>query len=528
MIWERDGVVSPQQPRTVARLAALAGSCCLWALLALGAEREGPPTLEAWRDQLLKRATEPRFAQAHWGIHVVSLETGRTLFSANGDKLFIPASTTKLFTGALALDRLGPDFRIRTSVYAAASPDRHGVLKGDLVLFGRGDPSFNVASAGGDLDQALKRLVEPLKATGVKVVTGDLVADESFFRGSHVGSGWEHDDLHWYYGAEASALGLNDNAVDVVIRPASRAGLLAEAFLFPSTRYLSLSNTVRTGPAGAVTRTEVQREKSSKRIGVRGSIAADSRPVTESISVPDPTAWFAWEFRHALERQGITVRGQTRVRDAEEAQDGTNRVDAAVELAGTWSAPLSQLLPRMMKPSQNLQAQLWLLQVGAAQAPSGERNSTSEAAGAQAMAAFVADMGIAAAEVRIHEGSGLSRHNLVTPRALTTLLEVMRRGPHAQVWLDSLPVAGVDGTLRSRMRGTPAERNVRAKTGSLSTVATLAGYLTTAAGEPVVFAFMLNHYAPGSQERLPRAELDDLAVLLAGLRQHSRDVPDVR
>jgi D-alanyl-D-alanine carboxypeptidase/D-alanyl-D-alanine-endopeptidase (penicillin-binding protein 4) len=186
---------------------------------------------------------------------------------------------------------------------------------------------------------------------------------------------------------------------------------------------------------------------------------------------------------------------------------------------------LRELLPRMMKPSQNLHAQLFLLQVGARQPPGEDTERTTEQAGLEALAAFVVKAGLGAGEARFEEGSGLSRHNLVTPRALVALLQFMRRHPHADVFLESLPVAGVDGTLRTRLRGTPAEGNLRAKTGSLSLVNTLAGYVTTAAGERLAFALLLNNYAGGPEDRPGRTELEELAVMLASLREHTRDAP---
>lgn len=488
-----------------------------------GEPASGPGTLAALRAQMLGRATQPRFARAQWGIHVVSLDSGRVLFSVNGDKLFLPASTAKLFTGALALDRLGPDFRIRTSVFGASRPDAHGVLKGDLVLYGRGDPSLDVASAGGDWDQALAPLVEPLVACGLKTVQGDLVADESFFREARIGSGWEYDDLQWYYGAEVSALTVNNNAIEVVVRPAPRAGSPAQVFLFPSTRYVLVSNAVQTVPVGATRRLTVRREPDANVVKARGSIPLEARPLTETVAVRGPAAWLAREFQQALARRGITVRGQVRTVGAPESGRAVPVPAGLVELGGRWSPPLRELLPRMMKPSQNLHAQLFLLQVGAALPPGEDVEGTSEQAGLAALATFVVKAGLSGGEVRLEEGSGLSRHNLVTPRALVGLLQFMRRHPSAGVFVESLPMAGVDGTLRTRMRGTPAEGNLRAKTGSLNLVNTLAGYVTTAAGEPLAFALLLNNYAAAPEDRPGRAELDDLAVLLAGLSQHTRD-----
>jgi D-alanyl-D-alanine carboxypeptidase/D-alanyl-D-alanine-endopeptidase (penicillin-binding protein 4) len=482
----------------------------------------GPTSLEALRDAIQRHATQPRFARAHWGIHIVSRDTGEVLFTANADKSFVPASTAKLFTGALALDRLGPDHRLRTSLYASARPDAHGVVKGDLVLYGRGDPSLNPAAAGGDWDRALAPLVDALAAAGVQVVTGDLVADESHFRGPPLGSGWEYDDLAWYYGAEVSALSVNNNALDVVVRPAGSVGLPAQVFVFPSTRYVAISNLAQTVPADVPRRLDVRRAPEQNVVTARGKVPLGARPVTESIAVRRPAAWLGHELKAALHRRGIAVRGTVVVVDANTRERTPLDFRQLVELGGTWSPPLRDRLPRMLKPSQNLQAQLLLLEVGAATADA-PPELTTEQAGLHTLPAFLARAGLAPGEARLEEGSGLSRHNLVTPRALVGLLEFMLRHPHAEVFTNALPVAGVDGTLRTRLRGSAAEGNLHGKTGTLSGVNSLAGYVTTAAGEPLVFALMLNHYNGGPGERPARAELDELAGLLAGLRQHTRE-----
>jgi D-alanyl-D-alanine carboxypeptidase/D-alanyl-D-alanine-endopeptidase (penicillin-binding protein 4) len=511
--------------RPPGRLAAAVLARLALGLLALGlgagrAAAPGPETVAALRERIWAHVTQPRFARAHWGIHLVSLETGRVLFTANADKWFVPASTTKLFTGALALDVLGPDFRIRTSLYAAARPDAHGTLRGDLRLYGRGDPGFLVGAAGGDWDRALAPLVEAAVRAGLKQVQGGLVADASYFRGPAVGSGWEYDDLTWYYGAEVSALSLNNNALEVVARPAARAGLPAEVFLYPSTAFVSVSNRLLTVAAGGPRRVSLWREPRANVVHVRGTLPLDAGRVSETVAVREPARWFGEEFKRALGRRGISVRGPVRVLEATPESAGAAAAREWLELGGCDSAPLRELLPRMLKPSQNLHAQLWFLQAGATLAPAGP-DETSEQAGRRAMNAFLARAGIPAGEVRLEEGSGLSRHNVVTPRALVRLLEFMTRHPHAEVFRAALPVAGVDGTLRLRLRGTPAEGNLRAKTGSLDLVNALAGYVTSAAGEPLVFALLLNQYAGG--ERPGRAELDEIAAWLAGLRQHSRE-----
>jgi D-alanyl-D-alanine carboxypeptidase/D-alanyl-D-alanine-endopeptidase (penicillin-binding protein 4) len=381
-------------------------------------------------------------------------------------------------------------------------------------VYGRGDPGFQVAAAGGDWDRAFAPLVEVVRRAGVRRVDGDLVADESCFRGPAVGSGWEYDDLGYYYGAGVSALSLNDNAVDVVVRPGDAAGRPAVAFLFPSTRHLKVINRAVTGTRGARREIEVSRQPDGDEVIVSGLMPLGSGPVTESVSVPRPAAWFGEEFRGALARAGVVVRGPVRLQTVPDVADVAAVGDPLVELGSCDSAPLRELLPRMLKPSQNLHAQLLFWRAGLADAP--PAGLTSEAAGARALQAFLARAGVDPDEARFEEGSGLSRHNVVTPRAIVKLLAYMSRHPHAAVFRDALPVAGVDGSIRNRMRGTPAEGNLRAKTGTLDMVYTLSGYVTPGGGEPLVFSLMLNQYTGATTERPGRAELDELAVLLAG------------
>jgi D-alanyl-D-alanine carboxypeptidase/D-alanyl-D-alanine-endopeptidase (penicillin-binding protein 4) len=491
-------------------------------LSGLAASPETAPaagSIPALRERVQALVTQPRFARGHWGVHIISVESDQPIFSTNAEKLFIPASTAKLFTAALALDRLGAEFRIRTSAYAGSPPDAQGTVRGDLVVFGRGDPSFDAAAAGGDWDCVFAPLAESLCRAGVKAVTGNLVADASFFRGPAIGSGWEQSDLPWYYAAEVSALSLNDNAIEVIVRPARVAGRAAEVFLFPPASGLVIGNLTQTLPRGGIRRIEIVPAQARRTVFVRGQIPIEATPVTESVSVPRPAEWFGRLFKAVLERRGVSVRGRV-VEINGEYPAPLADLGRLRELGFVESPPLRELLPRMLKPSQNLHAQLWLLQAGATEPPGGD---TAEQAGLRALTRFLAAAGIGADEARFDEGSGLSRHNMVTPRALVQLLRFMARHPHAKVYFDALPVAGVDGTLKTRFRGTIAEGNLRAKTGSLDQVHTLAGLVTTKAGERLIFALMLNNYA-APPERPARAELDEIAVLLAELTQHSRNL----
>jgi D-alanyl-D-alanine carboxypeptidase/D-alanyl-D-alanine-endopeptidase (penicillin-binding protein 4) len=469
------------------------------------------------RARIAALTAEPRFAAARWGIEAVSLDSGEVLFAQRANEPFIPASNTKLFTAALALERLGPDFRIRTSVEAAARPDTNGVLHGDLILVGRGDPTLS--------NRSLAALARAVSAAGVRRVTGDLLDDVSFFRGPTTGAGWEAEDRLFAYAPEVSALTLNANATVLSVRPGAGEGKPGLVVVKPPVSFLVISNLTRTVAAGAAHGLTFEREPGASVLRVAGRVALGGRAESEAMAVPQPARWCGERFREELKHQGVDVAGMVRVMHAAAWAARPPTATQRIELAAVTSPPLGELLARMLKPSQNLYAQLLLLQVGAAeQTRMGETNAPPVAtvdAGLQALAAFLVEAGIAPATVRLEEGSGLSRRNTVTAAALVRLLRFMDRNPRAAVFRDGLPVAGVDGTLKPRMTGTPAEGNVRAKTGSSTGVQALSGYVATKAGERLAFALLLNGGPGANISRSTAAELDRVAVLLAGLNERT-------
>ncbi|MFM1769877.1 MAG: D-alanyl-D-alanine carboxypeptidase/D-alanyl-D-alanine-endopeptidase [Verrucomicrobiota bacterium] len=487
------------------RAAALAGFLGL-ALPATAAE----PALAALQAALSNHLAQPRFAAAAWGVKVATLDSGRTLFAHQADKLLKPASNAKLYTGALALDRLGPDFRIRTSLYATRRPDRSGTLRGDLLVYGRGDPSFSERFPGVNITNVLAPVVDALAAAGVQRITGSLIGDESFFRGPPLGSEWTWGDLQRYYGAEASALTVQDNVVDLILRPGPRPGAPCLVQTLPPTAHLTFDNRTRTVGSNAPTDVQLYRPLGQNLVYLSGSIAAGTN-VTEAVAVTRPALWFVTLLREALQRRGIKVGGGVRAVDWLERQAHPLDLNQLVEIAAVESRPLSEILPRMMKPSQNLYAHLLLLQVGARAAAAGEEKATTEDHGLADLRRFLDGAGIARGETLLEEGSGLSRAALVTPNATVALLRFMHRHPHGAVFRESLPAAGREGTLRNRMKETPAFDNARAKTGTLRHVNTLSGQVTTRAGQPLVFSLMLNNY--DGQDGRPA--LDAIVVLLA-------------
>ena len=482
-----------------------------------------PANLAELRQQLAAHVSAERFSGAMWGIQVVSLETGATLFETNAHRLLKPASNNKLFTGALVLDRFGPARRIRTSFLAAGSPSDTGTVKGDVVVVGRGDPSFAARFHGSDYTKSLVPLVDALHNAGVRQIEGDLVGDESFFKGPPFGASWTWDDLQYYYGAQVSALSAEDNTLDLQFKPGPSPGSPCLIVTKPATDHVRFENLAVTGTNGGPRRIDLYRAPGSAEVRVTGTLPAGDQGLTGAVAVPDPALLFLRLLRAELKQRGITVSGRLRVvdwRGRERQPSGTNNL---VELAGVESRPLGELVMRMMKPSQNLYAQLLFLQAGESMRKAGDRVSLSEDLGQAALRAFLRKVGVADGEVLLEEGSGLSRSALVTPAAIVALLRHMDRHEHAAAFRESLPVAGVDGTLRLRMKGTPAAGQLQAKTGTLRYVNALSGYTATAAGERLAFSILLNAYRPPAAGS-GRNEVDTVAVMLTSLAARS-DAP---
>lgn len=478
-------------------------------------------TLAELRQRLAERVEQPRFARAQWGVKVVSLDTGKTLFEHEAQKLLSPASNCKLYAVALALDRLGPDFRIRTSLYAAEKPDATGTVEGNLIVYGRGDPTINSRMHGGDLLKALEPLAAALAGAGVKRINGDLVGDESYFRGAPYGAGWSWEDLENEYGAEISALTINDNTVTALCKPGPSPAAPCEVALAPATSSLGLINHARTVPKGSSGHIHFNRPFDQDIVYISGQMPLNEAAATEEITLHHPAAVFVEYLKRALAQRGIEVRGKTRTVNDLDRPAGPLECDRLVELGFMESPPMSELAREVEKPSQNLYADLLLAQVGEKARPAQDVTSSSESLGVRELNKFLAEAGVSRGSYSFEEGSGLSRDNLASAESTVQLLKFMNRHACARGYLEALPIAGVDGTLRNRMKNTPAAGNVRAKTGTLHWANSLSGYVTTAAGEHLAFSFMLNRYQPAGPGHSSREDLDFLAVQLASFSGHS-------
>jgi D-alanyl-D-alanine carboxypeptidase/D-alanyl-D-alanine-endopeptidase (penicillin-binding protein 4) len=364
-----------------------------------------------------------------------------------------------------------------------------------------------------------------IAAAGVKRVEGDLVGDDSYFIGPQYGSGWEWEDLQWYYGAEVSALTVNDNALDLFVKPGPEVGAPALVNTGPPDPLLTIVNKVTTGPKGTKRDLVVHRGLATNVLEVSGSVPLDDKGYAGGVGISHPALLFVYLLRSSLAQHGVTITGKSRVVTSSGSGASTNGAQATsglVEIATLQSPPFSVVAANTLKPSQNLYTELILRTLGKAVAPlstSVTTARTSEDAGIEVVKSFLLEAGLNPRVLVLTDGSGLSRDDMVTAEASVQLLTYMSRHRYQGAFREALPIAGVDGTLRNRMKGTVAENNVHAKTGSLSSVASLSGYVTSAAGENLVFSIMVNNYPQDAEPRV--VCIDPIAVLLASFAGHS-------
>ena len=478
---------------------------------------------------------QPALEPGIFAVKIVSLDTGDIIFEQYANKFVRPASNMKLYTVAAALDRLTPDYHFITSVYAKEKPDK-GTVKGDLIIYGRGDPSIAARFNNGDYFKGINDLADRIVAAGVKRVKGDLVGDESYFNGAPLGSGWEWEDLQWAYGAQVSALTVNDNAIDLSVKPGDKVGAPVVITAGPpATSFMTIANRATTSPHESKSDLQLYRGLGANTLEVSGSLPLGANGFSGSVAIPDPALAFVTMLRDALTKRGVKIDGRTRTIDAR--SDEKSVLDVMnppvqmpkwpVEIASLQSPTFSAIAAQTLKPSQNLYTELILRTLGQFPVSKGGSRTlgyldheTNEAAGLEGVKDFLRQAGIGDSDLALNDGSGLSRNDMITANATVQLLTFMSKHKYFAQFRDALPIAGVDGTLRTRMRGTPAEGNLRAKTGTLSSVASMSGYVTTAAGEHLVFSMMLNNYPDAGALR--RDSIDAIGILLASFAGKSQ------
>jgi D-alanyl-D-alanine carboxypeptidase/D-alanyl-D-alanine-endopeptidase (penicillin-binding protein 4) len=445
-------------------------------------------------DELIEQS---EFANARWGVFVVSLKDGRVLAARDARKLFTPASVQKIVTSVVALDKLGADFRWRTRVYSKEKIE-NGTLAGDLVLYGEGAPDLS--------DEGIGKLVDQLKSKGLRKVKGGIVGDESYFTGETVGDGWAWNELQWYYGAAASALSINKNLVSVSLQADGRPKVE------PATDHVELSGAVAALQNGATDSIGLKRGLGNNKIYVWG----EGKNLDVRVAVENPALWSAKILKDALVKNGIVVEG-----DAKSADWKTeNKFDpeTAAELAGVESQTLGEIVRRMNKDSVNLYAELILRTLGrkfGAEAPDEDpkarKTRGDDAAGAAVIKKWLAEKTSASLQETeaIKDGSGLSRLNFVTPETVGRALVAGNQIEAAEVFRSSLPVAGTDGTLRGRLGNVGGK--ISGKTGSIMYVNSLAGYARRA-DETLAFVILCNNQTRRADSSVL---IDRIATLLA-------------
>jgi D-alanyl-D-alanine carboxypeptidase/D-alanyl-D-alanine-endopeptidase (penicillin-binding protein 4) len=440
-------------------------------------------TLRAEIDTILE---DPALHNAYWGVMVQSVESGEILYRKNARKLFMPASNMKLVTGAVSLVQLGADHRFRTAVIACGQTDTMtGTLASDLLVVGGGDPTFSARFNGeGDPRATFRSWADSLRAMGIASIDGNIVGDDDLFDDVHIGPGWAWDYLGAAYAAEIGALLFNEGALALRFTPADSVGRPAMVSLRPETSYISLHGQVVTMGDSTNVPLYVSRRPFTNDIDLGGAIWIGRDSVTRYVAPHDPTGFFVTVLAETLRRQGIAVSGVPVDRD-----DAETVCDATITLFVHESPALSEILRPFLKESQNQIGEMLLRYLGAAATDTG-----SVATGRRIVGATLTEWGIPDDSYVYYDGSGLSRYNYLAPEAIVRLLRTMARHESFRVFYDALPIAGVDGTLEQRMGGSRAQGNARAKTGFISNVRALSGYVTTRDGELLAFSIIANNF----------------------------------
>jgi PBP4 family serine-type D-alanyl-D-alanine carboxypeptidase len=430
------------------------------------------------------------------GIAVVSIPTGEVLFARNAGASLVPASNMKLISGAVALEELGTDAVFATTLATAAPIESDGTIAGPLVLAGTGDPTLHT--------EGLVEMARQLRGLGVRRVAGDLIVDSNCIADRGMGEGWLTADENRSFAAQISGLCANWNCVEVTVLPGYQAGAPARVEIEPVTSYVQIEVQATTAARRRATELVIYRDTGQNSLMVKGTIAVGHEPVTVRRTVHEPDLYVGTVMSEALLLAGVVVEGQVR--------RGVLPAEARV-LAIHCSAPIGRIFTAMMKYSANLTCeQLYRV------ASYVRRGRGSEAASEALARSLLQAAGADVSGLRLADASGLSKNNRLTARAMARLLRHMwLRSPYAGAFFDSLPIAGVDGTLRKRMIGTAAENNLRAKTGTMRGVSSLSGYVTTHDGEPLCFAILMTGFS-GNPSPVKQVQ-DRIGGCLAELRR---------
>jgi len=424
---------------------------------------------------------DPNLGNAYLGIYIESLGDDRIIFHQNEHKLFIPASNMKLYTSATGLVKLGENFRYQT-IIGTDSTLSDSVLMGNLIIRGMGDPSISGKFNGGDILAYFYNWADSLKNRGIKKIEGKLIGDNSYFESDILADGWNWDDEPFWYSVQPSALSFNDNCVDFMVNPANKVGVPVRIEQNPGISYLDIENKAMTSPADSLKQLDISRTRAQNIAQFSGTLPLGYKTVKESISVERPAEFFLQVFQNVLKDKGITITGGIEVHDAYVAVQDTLFIHRSPEL--------SALLKVLNKKSHNFYADQILKTLGAR---FGEEGSFKK--GTEIVAEWLHSIGVPPSEFIMVDGSGLSRKNLISPFATATLLRWMFNYKDFSTFYNSLPIAGVDGTLKNLMRNSAAQGNVYAKTGTMRHVRSLSGYVKDKNNNPYIFVIMVNNHS---------------------------------
>ncbi len=438
----------------------------------------------------------PELRRYRWGIVVQTLNGNTQLYNRDGDRLFIPASNVKLITTAVALRQLGATTRLRTSVYQLPS---NGNL-GNLLVVGRGDPSLTVSG--------LQSIGQQLQQRGIKQI-GQISFDDGYFRGEQINGDWEWGDLSTDYAPAINGLMLNQNSNPLTVSSQQVGKPLRYAWKDPSLNSWQVDNQSLTAPASQEGNINAIAVFGKSLIRLTGKLPIDAAPIQIDLPLAAPDQSFISAFRQSLTRSGINTNSVRSI----SGQITTN----LPEIAAINSPTMSELITETNQRSNNIYAEVLLKSIGRTHPEHYTSDRDTSNLGIALVKQRLTEMGVDPQAYSLRDGSGLSRHNLVAPTAFVRVLSAMATTPMGQIYRDSLPLSGASGSLKNRMKGTVAQGIVRAKTGSLSGVTSLSGYIDPPQYSPLVFSIILNqHDRPTSQMV---KVIDEIMVVLARLKQ---------
>lgn len=465
-------------------------------------------TIPELQERISELLNDPNFVTANWGVVIRSLKTGETLFNLNEDKLFVPASNTKLFTTAAGISLLGSGYRYATNIYASGEI-KFNTLEGDLIIQGTGDPTISGRFYNGNIFKVFDDWADSLKDLGINRIKGNIIGDDNLFDDVGLGRGWSWDYETYWYAAQSSAISFNDNCIDITIYYDKQLDSVIVKYSPVVRGIVVLNDVIPVSPSSGSTDIQIERERGTNVITVSGTFSRGSDTLKTYATVMNPTLFAMLALKDRLERKGIKVTGHAfDIDDYDKTIDYSN----LNYLFSYYSPYLFEIVKVINKGSQNFFAEQLLKTIGLEKKGFGSVEN-----GIIACKEWFTEIGLNSEHILIADGSGLSHLNRVTPKQIVLLLRYMYGTKNFGVFFNSLPIAGVDGTLSRRMKNTRAENSVRAKTGFIAFARNLSGYAFTVDGEPIAFTLLVNNF--NVPVKLAENIQDSICVLLSNFKR---------